>query len=185
MSDAAGGGSAQSADTTPVRAKGTGLAMLIVLAGVVVSGIAAGAVASSAERQASSGRPGNPQLSIVSPDDLATAASTLLPGSRDRLVAEAKTHREPLAVVTISGVADRPGGYVRIKSGTYISPYFRVGSIPQRVAIPLPAPYAAGKGTIVVEGAASDVQVALSPSGWWGQLMGQSAVNVIWPTTGR
>ena len=61
-------------------------------------------------------------------------------------MADAKSCKAPIASVVL---VKRPGtasALVRIRSGDDSSPAFQVTDIPQRIAIPYPAPYPTGRG---------------------------------------
>jgi hypothetical protein len=122
------------------------------------------------------------QISSVDPVDLAGAGTTLAAEKQAALIAEAKACRAPLAVLTLSRAAGAAGGVIRIRSGSYLSPAFRVGDAPQRIAIPFPAPYAAGRGALSVEGEATGVQLTLFPTWAAANLAGKGAINLVWRT---
>lgn len=68
-----------------------------------------------------------------------------------------------LAWVTVMRKPGQPPGRIRLQSGGYFSPVFELGDTPVRVALPYPAPYGLGRGTISVFGATADAVVALTP----------------------
>jgi hypothetical protein len=98
---------------------------------------------------ASGGDPAQPTLSFVAQRDLGEAASTLTPAAASALVEDAQRCRIPLASMTISRGTAAIGSMIRIRSGNYVSPYFTVTENMQRIAVPYPAPYGSGAGTIV------------------------------------
>jgi len=122
------------------------------------------------------------EISTIDPVDLAAAGTTLAAENQAALIGEAKTCRAPLAVLTLSRAAGADGGVIRIRSGSYLSPAFRVGDAPQRIAIPFPAPYAAGRGTLSVEGEATGVQLTLFPTWSAANLAGKGVINLVWHT---
>jgi hypothetical protein len=69
-----------------------------------------------------------------------------------------------LAWIVIAREPGQPTGRIRLQSGTYISPAFDLTDTPVRVALPYPAPYATGHGTISVLGSTTDASVALVPA---------------------
>ena len=85
---------------------------------------------------------------------------------------------ERLAFVTLSRPAGRPPAVVRVRSGQYFSPPFRLGDIPLRVAIPFPAPYLSGRGEISVLGALPGLAVALTPR-WQVDSADSAAVHAV------
>ncbi|MBO0734605.1 MAG: hypothetical protein J2P49_09880 [Methylocapsa sp.] len=123
---------------------------------------------------------GHSKLAMVSPGEIAAAAATLTPGPAGQIVAEAKSCKTPMASVTISKQADSPGGTVRIISGAYVSPPFQITGTPQRIAIPYPAAYPAGKGLLAVQGEASGIIVSLDPDWRIDALHGLRSNDVVW-----
>lgn len=69
----------------------------------------------------------------------------------------------PLAWVSLS--RDRPGEAtaVRLRSGNYVSPNLSLMDTPVRIAIPYPAPYELGHGTLSVIATGGDAVVSLLP----------------------
>ena len=123
---------------------------------------------------------GHSKLAMVLPGELAAAAATLTPGPGGQIVAEAKSCKTPMAFVTISKQPDSPGGTIRIISGAYVSPPFQITGPPQRVAIPYPAAYPAGKGLLAVQGEASGIIVSLDPVWRIDALHGLRSTDVVW-----
>ena len=68
---------------------------------------------------------------------------------------------------------------VRIRSGSYLSPPIKLTTTPQRVAIPYPAPYPAGRGVLTLIGEADQVGFYLTPGGIH-NVNGAYPVNVRW-----
>jgi hypothetical protein len=122
----------------------------------------------------------NFELSVVAPGDITAAAATLARGSSAQMLAQAKNCSVPMAFVTIARQTGSLGGTIRIKSGTYVSPPFRLNDASQRVAIPFPAPYPAGKGVLVVEGEASGAIISLYPGWRIEALHGLVTHDVVW-----
>jgi hypothetical protein len=85
-------------------------------------------------------------------------------------------------MMTLTKTPGAAGGVIRVHSGAYVSPPFRLGDAPQRVAVPFPAPYAAGHGQMWVEGVASGVELTLYPTWTAPQLAGRGLINLIWNT---
>jgi hypothetical protein len=128
------------------------------------------------------GASSHPELSMVAQNEIDVAAATLAPGSSAQIADEAKRCKAPMAFVTISKQPDSQGGTIRIKAGTYVSPPFQVTAAPQRVAIPYPAPYPAGKGVLAVEGEASGIIISLYPNWRIEALHGLQTLDVWWET---
>ena len=143
------------------------------------------------------GRPGdnaprgeaNPNISRVAevtPDDLPAALNTVS-GAPQRLaqMAVRDSCRSRLASVTVVRAPGQPPGRIRLRSGSYYSPAFDLVETPVRVAMPFPAPYPTGHGTISVLGATTGATVALTPP--WHVLAqaGTEAREVTWtPASG-
>lgn len=106
------------------------------------------------------------RVAEVAPAELPQAIATV-GGSRQALAAPAtgRSCGQRLAWVTIMNGSGGAGGRIRLRSGAYVSPAFALGPRPVRVALPYPAPYETGHGTIAVLGATAAAVVALQP-GW-------------------
>jgi hypothetical protein len=98
--------------------------------------------------------------------DLEGALSTMnLPGSAfAHLQKDSRDCRARLAWVTLSRPDGEGAQAVRLRSGTYFSPAFAVTKAPVRVAIPYPAPYETGRGSLTVLGADANLAMALTPA---------------------
>lgn len=151
-----------------------GLVLTLAAAGLVVmkSGFGDGF--------ASGGNPAQPTLTSVSPSDLGGAATTLQPASAAGLIEEAQRCRVPLVSMTIEKGSAAIGSTIRIRSGNYVSPYFTITATMQRVAVPYPAPYGAGSGTITIEGNAGGAVVGLTPAKVMMDLPGTQTIPVVW-----
>ena len=106
------------------------------------------------------------ELAEVDEADMPGALSTMdLPGSAlERLRDASRRCEMRLAWVTL---ARAPGGAspsVRLRSGGYFSPVVAVPETPVRVAIPYPAPYRTGHGSVAVLGVGAGLTVALTPA---------------------
>lgn len=105
-------------------------------------------------------------LSEVASAELDDAVATLEPTSPVRTQARAMVDQGcpyHLAWVALSRPGDASPGTVRIVSGAYVSPLFLTGATPARVAIPYPAPYETGRGTLTMLDAGGPAVVALTP----------------------
>lgn len=90
-------------------------------------------------------------LAEVARDDVAGALSTMDLSSADRAwLTDGKACGARLAWVSIVEAPGQHGVRIRLQSGRYVSPLFTLGERPVRVALPYPAPYAAGHGTLGV-----------------------------------
>ena len=91
------------------------------------------------------------RLAEVAPGEMAGALSTMdLPSADRARLADGKACRARLAWVSIVPAPGQHGVRIRLQSGHYFSPMFTLGEQPVRVALPYPAPYAAGHGTLGV-----------------------------------
>ena len=85
-----------------------------------------------------------------------------------------------LAWVSVARAPGTKGGTIRLLSGGYGSPVFTPTEIPLRVAIPYPAPYLSGHGTLTILSDAGGAIVALTPA-WHAPLQaGRSSHEVSW-----
>ena len=118
-------------------------------------------------------------LEVLVPAEINAALPTLDPGTSKAAVDDAKNCRVPLAWVTLTQRPGERGDLVRIRSGTYLSPPIKLTPAPQRVAIPYPAPYPAGRGVLTLVGEANQVGFYLTPGGVH-DVDGAYSVNVRW-----
>jgi len=119
-------------------------------------------------------------LAQANPAQLPGLAYTLDADQAQNLEQQAQACKLPLGTVGVwhdPGVPDTP---VRIQSGSYISPSVMLTSVPQIVALPYPAPYHAGAGTLSVLGTAKGVELALTPVTRFADFSGAVSVNVTW-----
>jgi hypothetical protein len=72
--------------------------------------------------------------------------------------------RRPLAWVTLVSAAGEPPSRIRLISGNYYSPSFEVSATPVRVALPFPAPYETGHGTLTAIDVGGSATVSLLPA---------------------
>jgi len=119
-------------------------------------------------------------LEQIAVSDLDAAGPSLYVPRLGETIADAKSCKAPLAMVAVSTGWGAPDTWVRIKSGSYTSPPFKVTTAPQRIPVPFPAPYAVGHGTISVIGEAGDLTLWISPAWHIRQLEGSASLNVVW-----
>jgi len=117
-------------------------------------------------------------LEVLVPGDINAALPTLDPGTSKQAVDDAKNCKAPLGWVTLTQ-RNGHGGMVRIRSGSYLSPPIKLTPVPQRVAIPYPAPYPTGRGVLTLIGEADQVGFFLTPGGIH-DVNGAYSVNVRW-----
>lgn len=122
------------------------------------------------------------QLTPVAVTELDAAAATLVSSQAAQRVADAKTCKAPLAILTIVKKGGSPDATIRIGSGDYVSPPFVITDKPQQVAVPFPAPYPVGKGVMSVMGEGKDVTVWMTPGWSIPVLSGIATQNVWWNT---
>ena len=127
-----------------------------------------------------SGSSAQPAVSFVAKADISEAAATLTPSAAGALVDDAERCKIPLVSMTISRGTAAAGSLVRIRAGSYVSPYFTVTDAMQRIAVPYPAPYGSGAGTYVVEGNASGAILGLTPTKTLLDLPGAQSIPVVW-----
>jgi hypothetical protein len=141
---------------------------------------AVGMVLKNADIGIASGDPAQPTVTFVAQSDLGAAATTLTPSAAGALIEDAQRCKVPLVSMTISRGSAALGGTIRIRSGSYVSPYFTVTDATQRIAVPYPAPYGSGAGTFVIEGTATGAIVGLTPTKAMLELPGAQSVPVVW-----
>jgi hypothetical protein len=120
------------------------------------------------------------QLAIAPQANVVALVGTLDPTQAQALADGAQSCKAPLSTVQIWHDPSAPDSSVQIKSGGYTSPPILLTSAPQTVALPYPAPYATGAGTLTLLGAAKGVDFALSPTLSFATLSGAQPVSVVW-----
>ena len=125
--------------------------------------------------------PGDPVLAQVTDGVLTNAVATMngTPDFFTRFKPGNRTCAEPLAWVMVSRRSGEMAGSIRIRSGTYISPLIEPSDVPVRVALPYPAPYETGRGTLSVLGSGARPIIALMPA-WKPYVSGMASVPVMW-----
>jgi hypothetical protein len=154
-------------------------AIVAAVGGLLIVGAVA-MVLKNADLGVASGDPAQPTVTFVAQGDLGAAATTLTPSAAGALIEDAQRCRVPLVSMTISRGSAALGGTIRIRSGSYVSPYFIVTDTTQRIAVPYPAPYGSGSGTFVIEGTATGAIVGLTPTKAMLELPGAQSVPVVW-----
>ena len=112
--------------------------------------------------------------------DLGAAAATLTPSAAGALVEDAQRCKIPLVSMTIAKGTAPIGSTIRVRSGSYVSPYFTITEGIQRIAVPYPAPYGSGAGTMVIEGNAGGAIIGFTPTRIMTELPGAQSVPVVW-----
>lgn len=121
-------------------------------------------------------------LAAIPVADLDAAAVTMFSKQAAARIAEAKSCKAPMATLTIAKRPGTPDSTIRISSGSYVSPTFKITEAPQRIAVPFPAPFPAGRGVISVLGEGKDLTIWLSPGWAIPNLSGSASHNVVWST---
>jgi hypothetical protein len=165
--------------TAPAQRRVSCLGVIILAAGGLATSTAA--VATLAKASGGSGTAVEAVLGTVSAEELEATAPSLDPSVAMAAIADAKSCKAPLAAVLLWRSASvAPGDTVRIRSGSYLSPPFKVAAAAERIAIPYPAPYATGRGVITVLGDGPDYSVALTPVTRIADLAGSRSIQVVW-----
>jgi hypothetical protein len=154
-------------------------ALIGIAGGLVIAGIAATVILPGVSRDKPVPAGQESILEVLVPADINAALPTLDPVASKTAVDDAKNCKAPLAWVTLTQRASGNGGMVRIRSGLYLSPPIKLSPTPQRVAIPYPAPYPAGRGVLTLVGEADQVGFYLRPGGVQ-DVNGTYSVNVRW-----
>jgi hypothetical protein len=123
------------------------------------------------------------QLDAVPIGSLDMVGGTLAPQDRARLIDEARRCREPLASVAIWHSPETKGGTITLVSGSYHSPPFPLTTTPSLVALPFPAPYATGRGRLIVTGEADNLSLALRPQ-FFAPITAPATIDVWWTPIG-
>ena len=166
----------------PAGLPGAWGAALIALISALITGTLARPTVGAAD---SAAPPGNSRLAEVAPDEIGAALETLAVSPEQAALFRAREDcRRKLAWVTIGRLPNGPAGRIRLQSGRYISPSFELTDVPVRVAVPYPAPYPTGHGTIAVVGTSSDANVALTPPWKVAAQQGFQSREVTWAPVG-
>jgi hypothetical protein len=105
------------------------------------------------------------ELAQVDDQEIAQALNTM--GGSRSFQAQFKQGQtgcpQPLAWVSLTRAKSEQPITIRLRSGNYISPTFNLAGAPVRVAIPYPAPYEIGQGTLSAIATGGDAIVSLLP----------------------
>jgi hypothetical protein len=166
-------------NTKGARPRGTMPGALPAGIGVVLSAALCWAWLANASGRATSATGGVAvsELSEVTEQEVPGALTTLA-GSTAFLAQfkdESLKCRQPLAWVSAVAAPSAKASTIRLRSGNYITPLFTLAANPVRIAIPYPAAYEAGHGSLTVLGATSRVVIGLTPP--WQPPEGTSAAT--------
>ena len=156
------------------------VAVITVAGALLTAGTVAAALGSGAVAPSGALRGGEPALSPIAGSEIAAAMGSLDPATSASAVADAKGCKAPMAAVTVVKAPGTPPGTVRIRSGAYLSPAFQVSNVPQRIAIPFPAPYPSGHGVLSVIGESEGISIFLTPGWSIASLHGAASTEVVW-----
>jgi hypothetical protein len=123
------------------------------------------------------------ELTEVEERDIAGALTTM--SSSNAVLAQFREGRDgncrpPLAWVSLVSAPGEPPSHIRLISGSYYSPLFEVSATPVRVALPYPAPYETGKGTLTAIDVGGSATIALLPAWRVSAQNSETAQAVIW-----
>jgi hypothetical protein len=171
---------APAAGKSATSKKSGGSAAVVVAVGALLTVAAIGLVLKRADISFSKGDPSQPTVTFVTQNEIGAAATTLTPSAAAALADDAQRCKIPLASMTIEKGAAPIGSTIRIRAGSYVSPYFAVTEGMQRIAMPYPAPYGSGAGTFVIEGTAKGAILGLNPTKVLDDLPGTQRIPVVW-----
>jgi hypothetical protein len=122
-------------------------------------------------------------LTEVEEPEIAGALTTIsLPNAELAQFREGKDGgcRRPLAWVSVVSAPGEPPSKIRLISGNYYSAIFEVSAAPVRVALPFPAPYETGHGTLTAVDVGGSTTISLLPSWHVSAKDGTAARTVTW-----
>ena len=110
--------------------------------------------------------PDGSNLTEVTEREVAGALTTMSPSNalRAQFLEGKGGCRRPLAWVSLVSAPGEPPSRIRLISGTYYSPVFEVSATPVRVALPFPAPYETGHGTLTAIDVGGGATISLLPA---------------------
>lgn len=149
---------------TPGAPPGFGLTMAIVVISGVVSWFW---LTTGRANPPGPAAPNVSDLTEVEESEIAGALTTMaLPNTALAQFREGKDGgcRRPVAWVALISAPGEPPSHIRLISGTYYSPVFEVSATPVRVALPFPAPYETGSGTLTAIDAGGSATISLLPA---------------------
>lgn len=153
------------------------------VAAVVVAGLACWfGVLPQLTAEGPTAAPVSSAMAMVAAADI-DAAITTLDGSKSavgRLRDDVRDCRKRLAWVSLARQPSSPPTTVRLRSGDYFSPVFTPTDTPLRVAIPYPAPFEAGRGTLIALTSGGTAIVALTPVWRLPDTAGETMRAVTW-----
>lgn len=172
--------SSSGTQSSPTAVKVSRRPLIVAAAGGAIVAALIGLVVTKSDIGFKTGDPARPTLSFVSQDDIAMASTTLAGSASAQLVDDAKRCSIPLAQMTIERGTAPIGSMLRIRSGSYVSPYFTVTDGLQKIAMPYPAPYGSGAGIFIVEGNATGAILGLTPTRILIDLPNTQQIPVVW-----
>jgi hypothetical protein len=149
--------------------------LIACLGGLLTAALLIGAVAAGGAAKRA-----GPTLDAVAKHELNDAILSLDPATAGTAANDARQCKTPLAFVTMMVAPGQPPASIRIRAGSYLSPSIRITESPRRVAVPFPAPYPTGYGTLSIEGSARGLNIWLIPGTKIETLDGAQAIPVTW-----
>jgi hypothetical protein len=106
------------------------------------------------------------ELAPVADRDIDGALTTMsgVPLYLSQFKSQASGCPTPLAWVSVVRGSPQAPSTIRIQSGTYVSPIFALSAEPLRIAVPYPAPYETGRGSLLAVATGGGVTIALMPA---------------------
>jgi hypothetical protein len=153
---------------------------MVIMVGALLTAAAIGLVLKKADIGFPRGDAAQPTITFVAQSEIGAAATTLTPAAAGALVDDAQRCKIPLVSMTIEKGNAAIGSTLRIRAGTYLSPYFTITEGMQRIAMPYPAPYGSGAGAYVVEGNAKGAILGLTPTRMLVDLPVSQTIPVVW-----
>ena len=144
-------------------------------------------LAAAGADQPTSGAAEPAELAQVDDADISAGLTTLdgSPGFLAGFQQKPDGCQRPLAWVTVVRAPGQPAGSVRIQSGNYFSPVFGLSETPVRIALPYPAPYEVGHGTLAVLVENAGAIITLHPAWHISASAGRVVHRVTWSTGNR
>ena len=157
----------------------------LLCAGALLSGLVAGVVLSSGTSSSTAAiAPASESVALtpLKTRDIGDALVSLDQNAAHKAIEDAKSCKAPLVTLIVRKESGSAGVIIRVQSGSYLSPPIQLTDASQRLAVPFPAPYAAGKGVMSVVGSAQGVLVFMDPGWKIDSLQGNATRPVYWDT---
>lgn len=129
---------------------------------------------------------GSAVLTLIPQDQLEAALQTVDPAQRPAIEEEirsCKRRATQMQIGKIPGATGPSSGMIQVRSGTYLSPPFKITDYPVTFLVPTPELGDVGRGYVEYLGVAENVRLELTPYKDVPSLTGVKRVDVIWDTT--